>query len=287
MKHLEINICPICDNRDLSCHLDLKDHYFSQEEFRVIRCDKCGLGITTPQPSAEQINKYYDSENYISHGNSKKVLVDRLYRLAQKINFRSKLSLIRSVSDKLNLLDYGAGSGRFCSYMSSCGFRVSGFEPSVEARKNAKKTLGLELSSKLPTNKFEIITMWHVLEHVHDLNDTLVSLISLLNQGGYLFIALPNYQSLDARYYQDKWAAYDVPRHLWHFNESAIKGLAIKHGLRHVKTTPMKFDALYVSMLSEQYRKGSRAKGFLKGIRSNLSARKKTPYSSQTYIFQL
>ncbi|NND76688.1 MAG: methyltransferase domain-containing protein [Flavobacteriales bacterium] len=286
MKHQKINNCPSCDSSELLLHVQTKDHYFSNEAFDIIRCSNCQLGITNPQPDKDHIGEYYDSENYISHGTKKQGLFERLYKFAQTLNFRDKLSLIRSLSSSPKLLDYGAGNGSFVNSLIKKGVVAEGVEPNAQARENALVQFGLKLHSDIPEKKFDIITMWHVLEHIHDLKNTLKNILDHLNPNGHLLIAVPNYESKDAKHYGSYWAAYDVPRHLWHFNETSISLLMGELGAEYISKRPMKLDAFYVSILSERFKKKNAFFALLRGLCSNLMAGKNTPYSSQTYVFK-
>ncbi len=173
--------------------------------------------------------------------------------------------------------------------MSKKGWNVSGVEPSEKARKLASQK-NIHLTEALPEEEtmYDAITMWHVLEHVYDLKEQLAWLKNNLSREGVLFIAVPNFESHDASLYKSNWAAYDVPRHLYHFSRKAIQLLFEEQHMKVVDVHPMKFDAFYVSLLSEKYTSGKMnfLKAFLSGWRSNQKASKTGAYSSLIYVIQ-
>lgn len=283
--------CKICNSEQKKFFLTCKDHTVSRETFTIVECEDCSFRYTENAPNQDQIGPYYKSENYVSHTSSKKGFINTVYNRVRKKTLKSKELLIRKHNQQQTgkLLDIGAGTGHFIKTCLDKNWNVTGLEPDKDARKLAKdlnkidlKPLGafFELSEK-----FNSITMWHVLEHVHQLNPYFEKIYSLLENDGHFFIAVPNCNSWDARHYKEFWAAYDVPRHLYHFREKDIKSLAEKHGFNLEKILPMKYDAYYVSLLSEQYKGGSKFKAFINGWKSN---RKIGKYgaSSQIYILK-
>jgi predicted SAM-dependent methyltransferase len=167
---------------------------------------------------------------------------------------------------------------------------VSGIEPDPDARAAAQRLHGIALKTEQSLKEFNaasfsVITLWHVLEHLHDLNDNISSIKRLLKDSGKLIVAVPNHTSYDAQYYKEYWAAYDVPRHLYHFNPDSIGRLFEKHGFVLETTKPMKWDAYYVSMLSEKYKSGSTnyLNSFFRAFVSNARAHH-SRFSSQIYI---
>ncbi len=264
MSHLVHHTnCPVCRSHAISNVLIAKDHTVSGEEFAVWHCDDCSFRFTQDAPPADAIGRYYQSENYISHSNTSKGLVNRLYQAARKKTLRSKRKLLQHQTglEKGNLLDVGSGTGAFVNEMSNSGWSVTGLEPDAGARKLAKELYGIELQEttrlfELPPGSFDSITLWHVLEHVHELAPYLHQLKALLKEKGVLFIAVPNYTSIDAAVYKEHWAAYDVPRHLWHFSPASIKKLVEDAGMKIMQYKPMWFDSFYISMLSSKYKTG-------------------------------
>ena len=250
----------------------------------ISECNQCQARITQDAPDAASIGPYYASEDYISHTNTSKGLVNRLYQLVRKRTLKQKRNLIEKNTGikKGVLLDVGSGTGFFAAEMKNSGWQVTGLEPDEKARKIAASSNGIELSDlnnfyHLPASSFDAITLWHVLEHVHELQAYIIKLKELLKPAGKLFIAVPNYTSADARIYGSHWAAYDVPRHLYHFSPLSIKTLVERHGLKIVKYCPMWYDSFYVSMLSSRYKNGkitNLVASFINGLRSNLSAMK-------------
>lgn len=281
METVHYTHCPACKATAIHKVLAVKDYTVSRELFEVWHCDGCTLRFTQDIPVENAIGKYYQSENYISHTNTSKGLVNRLYHIVRNYTLNSKKKLVQSVTKRNtgNLLDVGAGVGSFAGFMRQAGWQVTGLEPDGETRKRALEQNHIALQDtsdlfKLPPGHFDVITLWHVLEHVHRLHEYLDQLNVLLKPGGVLLIAVPNYTSHDADHYQQYWAAYDVPRHLYHFSPASMRGLLPPHGLGVKKTIPMWFDSFYVSLLSEQYKTGkaSMVKGFLRGLISNSKA---------------
>ena len=267
-----------------------KDYLVTGESFEVHLDPTTQIAQTIPVPSPESITQYYASEEYISHGNQKQSIIDHLYAFVQRIMLRQKEAwLSKYTKSSKRYLDFGCGTGALVYHLNKKNWEAYGVEPSEKARNfsSIKKRLypGLE---KLPETNFDTIALWHVLEHLPDPVSSLKELNARLNQGGHLFLALPNFNSFDAKYYQDSWAAYDVPRHLWHFSASGISQLCNQCGFELVECKGLLFDAFYVSYLSEQHQKSKAAflKGISVGLWSNLSAFFSKEHSSKLYIFR-
>lgn len=272
--------------------LRTKDYSVSQEDFQLLYDKELDMLVTSPQP--EDLAKYYESEAYISHTDANKTLVDKIYQGIKKYSIGKKLSLINSFGKNgKSLLDVGAGTGDFLLAAKNNGWSTKGVEPNYDARMRAReKNVSLiPALESLSGEKFNVITLWHVLEHLPDLENQILKLDWHLEEEGTLIIAVPNFKSWDARHFKEDWAAYDVPRHLWHFSKTSIERLFSKHGLLLAKTKPMVFDAFYVSLLSEKYRSGHSGflnlpKAFFKGLWSNCAAWRSKEYSSIIYILK-
>ena len=292
MKKLEQ--CPICNSKDINPFLKTKDYSTSKEDFHIVSCETCSFTATSPRPDDKDLDKYYLSESYISHTNDKDGLFNFLYQNVRKIAIKSKLSLLLSVAEKSTHLDIGCGTGEFLNACKNSGFKTKGIEPSSIARKKAIKNYKLDISkntnlSQYNENSFSSISMWHVLEHVANLEETILMINKILKNNGIAIIAVPNKESWDAKYYKNYWAAWDVPIHLWHFSKDTIKKIFEKHGFELIKTKGMIFDAYYVSLLSEQYRYGKKnfLRAFFIGLISNIYAVfTKNGHSSNIYIFK-
>ncbi|MFS4492736.1 class I SAM-dependent methyltransferase [Maribacter sp. 2308TA10-17] len=269
--------------------LKTKDFSISQETFELFHDTDLDMLVTKPQP--ENLDSYYESEVYISHTDSNKSFVDKLYQRVKKHSLSKKLNLINTYSkEKKTLLDVGAGTGDFLKTAKSNGWDIEGVEPNHNAREKALDK-GISLKDRIEAltgKKYQLITLWHVLEHLPDLENQILKLAWHLEEEGTLIIAVPNFNSYDAKHYKEFWAAYDVPRHLWHFSKTAIEKLFAKHGLELVKVKPMVFDSFYVSLLSEKYKTGRQNifKAFALGLWSNLSAMRTKEYSSHIYVLQ-
>ena len=272
-------------------YLKVKDHSVSQEIFDLYFDESLDMLVTSPQPDSENLGKYYDSPNYISHTDGNKSLFEKLYQAVKNIALKNKLNLINSLSEnKGKILDIGAGTGDFLAFVKQNGWQTIGVEPSQKAKEIAlkKEVEFANETSELENQSFDIITMWHVLEHVPDLEKQIHELKRLLKPNGTLIVAAPNFKSFDANHYKEFWAAYDVPIHFWHFSKTAIKLLFEKQNMKLEKVLPMKFDAFYVSLLSEKYKTGKMnyIKAFFIGLKSNFKAKKTSEYSSHIYILK-
>ncbi len=271
--------------------LTVKDYSVSKETFDLYHDETLDMLITFPQPSLDNLGKYYESEDYISHTDNKRSLFEKLYHFIKNITLKNKLNLINSLQpNKGSILDIGAGTGDFLSAAKNDGWQTIGVEPSEKAKSIAKRK-GLSFvkqTKELANNSFDVISMWHVLEHVPDLEKQIKELKRLLKPKGTLLIAVPNFKSFDAKHYEKFWAAYDVPIHFWHFSKTAIKLLFEKEKMKLEKVLPMKFDSFYVSLLSEKYKSGKMnfIKAFYVGLLSNFKARKSFEYSSHIYIIR-
>ena len=271
--------------------ITVKDNSVSSETFELYKDHMLDMLITTPQPADDELGRYYESDDYISHTDGKRSLFEKSYQFVKNIALKNKLKLINSLqSQKGELLDIGTGTGDFLMTAKNDGWKTTGIEPSRKAKEIASKK-GVNFAdstNQLQDHSFDVITMWHVLEHVPNLEEQISELKRLLKPNGNIIIAVPNFNSYDAKHYGEFWAAYDVPRHLWHFSKTAIKLLFEKKQLQLVKVLPMKFDAFYVSLLSEKYKTGKMnfIAAFLTGIKSNAKAKKNLEYSSHIYIIK-
>jgi len=271
--------------------LTVKDHSVSKEIFELYHDETLDMLITSPQPDLENLGKYYESEDYISHTDNKRSLFEKAYHVVKNIALKNKLNLInKQQSQKGKILDIGAGTGDFLLTAKNDGWETVGVEPSDRAKEIAKKKgiSFVEQISELENHSFDVITMWHVLEHVPDLQLQIQELKRLLKPTGTLIVAVPNFKSYDAKYYNEFWAAYDVPIHFWHFSKKAIKSLFENVDMKLEKVLPMKFDSFYVSLLSEKYKTGKMnfARAFFIGLKSNLKASSTKEYSSHIYVLK-
>lgn len=289
MSSIHYTHCPVCGSAEFEIVLRVKDYTVSGEIFPVAECRSCSLRFTQDVPDAQSIGPYYKSEDYISHTNTAKGLINRLYHLVRKRTLAGKRKLVtkQTGQTKGKLLDVGSGTGAFLAEMKQHGWETTGLEPDPDARKVAMEQHHVELQdmdalSGLVAGNYDAITLWHVLEHVHELHATVQQFHHLLKDGGKLIIAVPNYTSPDAGLYKEHWAAYDVPRHLYHFSPRSMQVLMEKHGLqiRHYK--PMWYDPFYIAMLSSKYKSGkiSWPGSVWNGLRSDLVAMKDVKRSS-------
>jgi len=273
-----------------------EDYTVSNQKFDLVYNDKFDMLETYPQPKLEDLGNYYESSDYISHTDSKKSFTDKLYQIVKGYTLNKKLKLINSFkTEQKKLLDVGCGTGDFLLNCKNNGWDVVGVEPNKNAKGIAETKLIVNGASKIYTDiseinteKFDVITLWHVLEHVPNLEVYISNLKQLLKPNGVLVIAVPNFKSYDANYYKQFWAAFDAPRHLWHFSRKSIKLLFSKENLIIEKILPMKFDSFYVSLLSEKYKNGKNnfISAFYIGLLSNLKAWTTKEYSSLIYVLK-
>ena len=271
--------CPVCSGIDIHEVLKVKDFTVSGETFPVFHCNLCTARFTQNIPGETEIGAYYQSDDYISHTDTKEGLVNKLYHLVRTRTLKHKRKMVEHANGgvKGSILDYGCGTGAFIHEMQLSGWKISGLEPDIKARELARRLNGSNIFtpdyiSSIPDEQIDVITLWHVLEHVHRLHPTLKQLNRTMKQGGSIFIAVPNYTSADAATYGPAWAAWDVPRHLYHFSPESMKKLLGAHGFTLTAIRPMWFDSFYVSMLSEKYLRGknNHPRAFLKGLASNI-----------------
>lgn len=290
-----LDACPACKAQNHHFIRKCKDFTVSSEYFNIVQCTSCKLLFTNPRPNASEIGHYYESPDYISHSNSNKGLINKLYKMVRTYSLQSKLKLVNSlqIGTEKSIIDIGCGTGEFLATCKKDGWKTLGVEPNQSAREQAKSNYDLNIQPEEyllnPEQGTQIITMWHVLEHVHNLNGRLQQIHGILKKDGYLIIAVPNPGSWDAKHYNNEWAAYDVPRHLYHFTPDVLKNLVSNYGFVHIKSKPMPFDSFYVSMLSEKYLNGTGniLNAAWRGLSSNLRAGNEAEqYSSVIYIFR-
>ena len=286
--------CPVCGATELELFLAGKDYFLTTESFEIVKCSNCGFRFTNPRPGAGELGKYYESTDYISHSDIRKGLFASVYQQVRKYTLGRKRAMISKFQPGGELLDIGCATGQFLNYMSEYGWNVTGIEPDEKTRTRAISEYGLKVLPEEGLNTirngtFDLITMWHVLEHVSDLNGRMEQLRNLLKSQGTLIIAVPNCDAYDAVKYRAFWAGYDLPRHLYHFAKSDMKLLAEKHGFTIVTILPMKFDAYYVSLLSEKYKSGRMRwlPALWNGFCSNVHSGQNKGHSSLIYVIKL
>lgn len=285
--------CALCKSNNVELLFETKDYFLTREPFSIYRCVDCNYAFTHPIPPINQLEKYYNSNDYLSHTASEKGLLNKLYQLLRAINLRRKEVIISTYSDPGELLDIGCGTGEFLNYCKSKNWLVTGVEPNQKARQFAMEAYNLtvypeEKLTQLPNEFFDTITLWHVLEHVPDFNERISQIKKLIKPDGTILLALPNIDSPDAKKYGGFWAGLDVPRHLHHFSPTAISKLARLHKLDLVKSIPMKMDAYYVSLLSEKYLKNKIPflNAAINGFKSNRIASNSNNFSSMIYVLK-
>ena len=288
-------VCPICASNKLSNSFECLDYTVTRETFVIQKCDSCSFLFTNPRPKIDEISKYYKSDTYISHTNSEKGILNKVYQAIRDRAIRKKVELIESYGPLPKaILDYGCGTGEFLSKAKAAGWVSSGLEPDPDARKLAITNHDLKVGQLTDLQLFEkaqfgVITLWHVLEHVHSLQETIAQFHRILSAEGVLIIAVPNCKALDAQEYKSYWAAYDVPRHLYHFSREVMALLMEKNGFKIDSIQPMFFDPFYISLLSEKYKSGwmNPVKAFLMGIKTTLKGKRNIDLnSSLVYVIK-
>ncbi len=273
-----ISTCPVCGSDKFGHPTPCTDHFVTREVFHLRTCENCGFKFTSDAPDSEHIAPYYKSDAYISHSDTRDGLVNRMYHLVRRFMLQQKRHLIARYSTGKDLLDIGCGTGYFLNHMAQNGYRATGVEVDENARGYAVTTFGLKVDSteimyrEAPENSYDIITLWHVLEHLHDAPAYLQWIQKALKPDGLLVIALPNHASLDAATYGSDWAAYDPPRHLWHFKPGVLDAFIKPYGFDVIHYKGMPFDAWYNAIMSANYSKRHfhLLHGFLTGLRSNI-----------------
>ena len=288
--------CPLCKSGNVLNHLEVKDHAVSKKTFILCRCESCQLLFTNPRPEEEEIGPYYDFPEYYSHEDKVETITQWLYQKIRNYSLKKKVALIDSLVSKGTLYDYGCGTGQFIQQAAAQGWQVKGIEPNDKARTQASKKNPAAVVSSIAelqeTDTADVITLFHVLEHIHTLRKTVKNILTHLKSGGYLIIAVPNHASADAQYYGTDWAGWDVPRHLYHFNSAAMNAFQQEFDLEKTATLPMVFDSYYVSLLSEKYRHPTAGllmtylRACYQGFLSNKKAAKPGDYSSNIFIYR-
>ena len=289
---IQIKKCPVCQSEKISLRFNCIDDTVSRETFPICKCDECAFLFTNNTPERESLGEYYQSDEYISHSNSNKGLFNKLYKLVRKITLKQKVNFLGKEIGVL--LEFGSGTGELLAACKEKGWECIGVEPEEKARRQAYKNHKLELTDtsekiELVENSIDRIMLWHVLEHIPRLKETVGKIKHWLKKDGEILIAVPNHKSWDAKFYKENWAAYDVPRHLYHFDKNSMSLLLSQHNLEITKIKPMWFDAFYVSILSEKIKSGRKRliKGAIIGLLSNLYAFfLNKEFSSQLFIIR-
>lgn len=285
-----VSACPVCGSYIFNDFLQCQDFTTTNEIFKVVQCPSCSLLLTNPRPDENNIGKYYESDTYISHSGKSEGILTRIYRVARNKALAWKYQIISSYKKSGHLLDIGCGTGQFLEFMHSRHWQVAGVEPNSIARQKSLLLTQARIEKSVEDfhQQFDVITLWHVLEHLHHPNQQLEKIKTLLKPDGVIFVAVPNPESYDAKKYKEYWAGYDVPRHLWHFPQSSVNKLMENHQLKIKEKIPMTMDAYYVSLLSERYQGKPATTAYVNalrtGIKSNRAARNDMNYSSLLYV---
>jgi len=290
--------CPLCKSGLFLNTKNIIDHAVSKESFIICKCTTCHILFTNPRPTSNHISRYYDFPEYYSHNDSLKGLTQLIYQLIRKITINQKIKLLNNLNPKKGkLLDFGCGTGEFIYQAKKKGWTVTGIEPNQKARQQAKAKLDHGIYENLgflkKDDRFDIITLFHVIEHIHDLRTVMKKLISHLKSSAYIIIAIPNPDSFDANIYKEDWAGWDIPRHLYHFGTESIKSFQDNFDLEIIDQRKLTFDSYYVSLLSEGYQNPKRSilmnylNAIKNGYKSNsYASNRQGNYSSNIFIFR-
>jgi len=290
----KLSSCPACGEKKFSLYLEAQDYTVSKEVFEIVRCSGCQLLFTNPRPLASEAGPYYKSENYISHSDTQEGIINKLYHLVRNFTLKQKTRWIeKEKRGNRELLDIGCGNGHFLQACQNAGWNIHGMELDPATANRAESMLGIDIYPsilEIPKDKsFDLISLWHVLEHVYELEEYFRFFNSRITKNGVLILALPNSKSFDAHYFKEHWAAYDVPRHIYHFDPNTIESLAKKFGFKLKSKRGQIFDSFYISLLSHEYKTGQKKfiSSFIIGLWSNILAYfGKGNYSSNLYIFE-
>jgi len=285
--------CAVCLKKDFSLFVETKDYFFTNESFSLEKCNACGFVFTNPLPLKENLGKYYETEEYLSHDSNKRGIIKYIYKIVREINLKNKYGIISRYMHSGKILDIGSGTGEFLNYFKNKGWKTIGIEPNQEAREFAVNNYQLSVVDEkeldlVENNSQNVVTMWHVLEHVYDLDERMETLHRILKKDGILVVALPMIDSPDSIKFGKYWSGLDVPRHLYHFSSSTFELLAKRYKFNIIDKLPMKFDSLYVSWLSHKAKKSklSFLRGIFDGIISNMYANKSSNYSSMIFVMK-
>ena len=267
-------------------HIEVVDHFLTKETFTIKKTLIKGLLKTHPAPSKNKIQLYYRSDKYISHNSTTPGVFFFIYRVIRSFNFWFKYKFVGKKELFSKTLDFGSGDQYFMEQLQRRNHNVFGIDP---LKSNiSKQVYGSVFDESLDSKNFSCITAWHSLEHVHDLENTITRFHKILDDNGTVIVAVPNYRSFDARLYKSFWAAYDVPRHLWHFDKKSIKKVFSNNGFSFIKSAPLLFDSYYVSLLSERYKKSIFRvfNSIVVGTVSNIIGFFTKEYSSNIFVFK-
>ena len=261
MNLSKFHSCPLCDSTHIALFCACRDFLTRRGDFTIFSCDDCGFRFTNPYPSADDIHVFYESDDYTPTTNTTRGVLNKGYHLARRVMLRAKLRLVRRLSQRATgvLLDIGCGTGEFLATMKQGGWEVQGVEPFDAARASAVARFNVPVADLagqvlLPCHAYDVVTLWHVLEHAHDIHQSMSEISRLLKPGGLVLIGIPNCASWDAEFYGKHWAAYDTPRHLHHFTPDTLRRLAERHGFRVTAMRPLLFDPVYIPLLTEKER---------------------------------
>lgn len=290
---IKILECAVCGGDSFTHYLETEDYFFTKEKFNLSKCKSCGFVFTNPVPLDSEIGKYYETEKYFSHNSDNKGVFSKIYSQVRNLNLKNKYNIIERYKSSGKLLDIGCGTGEFLNFGLKNNWKVKGIEPNENARKFSITNYGIEVGdenelNKMDNNLFDVVTMWHVLEHVSSLNERMLTISKILRKDGIAIIALPMIDSPDSIKFGKYWAGLDVPRHLYHFSANSFEKLATENNFNVIDKYPMKFDSFYVSWLSRQAKENSFAflRGVIDGFISNIKAKSNSNYSSMIFVLK-
>lgn len=242
--------CPLCGHVDADCIQEAQDPTPAEGDglwFAVVQCRHCSLRYTNPRPDAACIGRFYPGD-YKPHRRPRKMDADRPSSWLGRLSGRSveRRGELPWEGPPGRLLDFGCGGGSFLKRMADRGWQVTGLDAAVGAVREVQESLGLTaLVGSLPHEdlapaSFEVVTMWHSLEHVHDPLAILAEAFRLLTPGGKLIVACPNIDSWPFRWFGPAWFGLDLPRHLVHFTPKTLTDAMESSGFRVESVRPIR-----------------------------------------------
>jgi len=264
-RHWETVLCPHClEGVQSDQYLNCRDRFDGpgSRQFRLVRCLGCGLIYLSPRPPEEETESFYQADGYdpFITLSKPKSTVEKLYSVSRRFTLRWKAKLVHKLVNKGgSILDLGCSTGEFLLCLRE-DYKVEGIEPEARAARFAREHFGLNAHTGtldttiagLEQAPYDLITMWHVLEHIPNPVSAITQLKTLLKPGGSILFALPNIGSADAGFYGEQWVALDTPRHLWHFTPASLDKLMAKCGFKRVQSGMLPLDTFYNCLMSEQ-----------------------------------
>jgi len=258
MTELEYTHCPLCESEDYKTYLQGKDYLYSQEDFTVVRCEQCKLLYTNPRVSVEEITRYYFSD-YLPRAKKKRSIGNRIRsRIGQYfVDSRHELVKLLNSNNGKNVLEIGPGAGDLLIFLKEQGFQVCGVELDTNnAHRIRERGISCYLGdldcivNEIAPQTFDAVVLCHVFEHLYHPKQTLKTIYSLLNEGGIVYITLPNIESKEAKLFGKYWRGLDLPRHTVHYSAHTIKKILLNSSFSIVQSGNHNFPSSFVESIA-------------------------------------